>query len=214
MAYLTIASLAVLFLAAFAGAVAGLVSGQMPLDYVVSLAGFPLGGALAAAILFRRGRRDLIAVWSRRLMIGVGAGLAATLVYDGFRMLVRYVLGINFDPFRVQPVFGQILTGLPTTHAFALTAGWSYHFWTGMMLGMVFAALRPRGGMLWGALFAAIIQLGRWAMYPDVLLAGTTDKEFFANGVIGQLVWGLTLGLSTAILAGAMTRAYKSTSMI
>jgi hypothetical protein len=194
-------SLAALFAALLMLALAGLAAAPMPPAYAVSLAAFPLGGLVAGAVLARRGAQALLGLWSARLLAGLAAGLAATLAYDLYRVGVRQLLGISFDPFRVQPVFGQIITGLPTTHPAALAAGWGYHLWLGLLLGMIFAALRPRGGALWGAGFAALLQLGRWAMYPAVLVAGTSDKEFFANGVVGQLVWGAVLGLVVALIA-------------
>lgn len=199
--------LAMLFSTASAGALAGVIAGQMPWEYAVSLAAFPAGAAVAATILFARGRQAIVLAWSWRLFSGATAGLAATLVYDVYRVAVRYVLAIAFDPFRVQPVFGRIITGLPSTHPVALLSGWSYHLWIGLLIGMIFIALRPRGGVLVGALFAAVLQLGRWVMYPDVFWAGFSDREFFANGVLGQLLWGVVLGLVSAWLYGRFTNA-------
>jgi len=208
MTRISIAVMSVLMFAALIAAALGLASGRTPSEYLISIGALPLGAGIAATILSGRGRGDLISAWAVRLFAGAAAGLAATLTYDGYRVGVRDVLGIAFDPFRVQPVFGQILTGLPTTHPIALTAGWSYHIWTGLILGMIFAALRPRGSLIsgaaYGAGFAVIVQLGRWLMYPDVLMAGTSDKEFFANGVVGQLVWGAVLGLVVAWLTGRL----------
>ncbi len=214
MTRMPIAVMSTLMFIALAGAALGLVSGRTPSEYLVTLAALPFGAGIAAAILSGRGRKDLVAAWALRLLTGTVAGLVATLSYDGYRVGVRDILGIAFDPFRVQPVFGQILTGLPTTHPVALAAGWSYHIWTGLILGMIFAALRPRGGLVSGILygmgFAVIIQLGRWLMYPDVLMAGTSDREFFANGVVGQLVWGAILGLAAAWLSARLgDRAQK-----
>jgi hypothetical protein len=136
----------------------------MPPDFAVSVVALPIGLLVAGAVMLWRRQADRLAAWSARLGAGLAAGLAATLAYNLYRVGVRLVFDMPFDPFRVQPVFGQILTGLPSTHAGALVAGWSYHLWIGAMLGMVLAALRPRGGLIAGALFAAAIQLGRWAM--------------------------------------------------
>lgn len=179
--------------------VAGLAAlrlGPTPPSYAISLLAFPLGLLGAGILLARRGDGATLDAWARRLLTGAGAGFVATLSYDGYRMAIHHGLAIPFDPFRVQPVFGQIFTGLPTTHPFSLVVGWSYHLWLGVLLGMVFSALRPRGGLLEGGLFAAVLQLGRWAMYPSVFKAGLTDHEFFANGVVGQLFWGGVLGLT------------------
>lgn len=202
-------ALAALFALVLLAALVGLATTPMPLAYAVSLAAFPAGALTAGAALTARGRSNVIAAWALRLAAGLVAGLTATLTYDAWRVVVRDFIGIAFDPFRVQPVFGQIITGLPTTHPAALAAGWAYHLWIGLLMGMIFAALRPRGGALAGALFAALLQLGRWAMYPGVLRAGTSDKEFFANGVVGQLLWGVVLGLVVALIAARRARKGK-----
>lgn len=182
---------------------AGMVAltGPTPTSFAITLLAAPLGLAVAAAILWTRGRREVIDAWAGRLLRGAGAGITATLVYDSWRVGVRDIWGIAYDPFRVQPVFGQILTGLPTTHTLTLAAGWGHHLWLGALAGMIFAALAPRGGALAGVGFAAAMQLGRWAMYPSVFGAGLADREFIANGVLGQMLWGLVLGTAIAITA-------------
>ena len=183
--------------------------GRTPVEFAISLMAFPLGICGAVAVLTFRGASSAIAVWSGRLAAGLAAGIVATLFYDGYRIAVRDVLAIPFDPFRVQPVFGQILTGLPTTHPLSLVAGWGYHLWLGSQLGMFFAALRPHGGLVAGMLFASAIQIGRWLMYPSVFTAGLGDREFFANGVIGQLLWGCIIGLSLMVIDRHLTDGSK-----
>lgn len=184
----------------FVAGVAILALGPAPAAYAISLIAFPLGAFVAGVALARRGARAAAAHWSLCLLLGLGAGLVATLAYDVYRFVASHTFAVAFDPFRVQPVFGQILTGLPTTHPWALLAGWSYHLWLGALLGMILAAVRPRGGALEGALYVVALQLGRWAMYPSVLQAGTNDQEFFANGIVGQMFWGLVLGLALSAL--------------
>ncbi len=191
---------AALLTLALAAGIAAATLGPAPTIYALALAAFPLGVLAAGALLRRRGARASCEAWAARLLAGAAAGVTATLAYDGYRVGVRDILGIAFDPFRVQPVFGQILTGLPTTHPLTLVAGWGFHLWLGVLVGMVFAAVRPRGGALAGALFAVVLQLGRWAMYPNVFKAGLSDHEFLANGVFGQLFWGVVLGLALGAL--------------
>ena len=200
--------LALFFLVVLLLAGAGLVSGKMPVAYFLSVAAIPFGALVGGALAARSKGVPRLAPMSRILLNGLLAGLVASLIYDAYRVAVRHVLDIPFDPFRVQPVFGQIITGLPTTHPIALGAGWGYHLWVGMMLAMLFAALRPRGGWLFGMLFSALLQMGRWAMYPDILRAGFSDREFFANGVVGQLLWGLIMG---AVVAWLWSRQNQDT---
>ena len=121
-------------------------------------------------------------------------GLVATLVYDLYRLLIKLLLALPFDPYRVQPVFGHIITGLPASHSLALFLGWGYHLWMGILLGMMFALVRPRGGALAGLVFVMMIQVVRLAAYPSVLQASWEDQEFVANGIIGMGLWGVVLG--------------------
>lgn len=194
----------ILLLPLLAGSIV-LAIGRTPVEFAISLIAFPLGVYGAVAVLTYRGASAVIATWAGRLSAGLAAGIVATIFYDGYRIAMRDGLAIPFDPFRVQPVFGQILTGLPTTHPLTLIAGWGYHLWLGSLVGMIFAALRPHGGLLAGALFAAVVQIGRWVMYPSVFTAGLGDREFLANGVIGQLFWGCILGLSLPAIARLLT---------
>lgn len=197
---------AVALLLPIAGGLAALAR-STPIDFGLTLLAAPTGLLVAGGVLAARGRGAALDGWATRLLVGAGAGIAATLVYDLWRVGVRDVWGVAYDPFRVQPVFGQILTGLPTTHPATLAAGWGHHLWLGALAGMVFAAIAPRGGALAGVAFAAAMQIGRWAMYPSVFTAGLTDREFVANGVLGQIVWGAVLGLSLALAMRRTTRA-------
>lgn len=183
----------------------GLATAPMPAAYAISLAAFPAGALAAAGALMARGQTNTLSNWAKTLLRGAGAGLAATVVYDVYLYAMNAFSSLVFDPFRAQPIFGQIITGMPSTHPLALAAGWGYHIWVGLLLGMIFAALRPKGGALTGTIFAAVLQIGRWAMYPHVLRAGTSDQEFFANGIVGQLLWGVVLGLVLSLLATRST---------
>lgn len=194
---------AVLVLALVLAAI-GWLAAPMPGDYAISVAAFPLGALVAGLVLTWRGQGAAVRLWSVRLVTGLVAGLLATAAYDLYRVAVSQVMAVPFDPFRVQPEFGRIVTGLPSTHLLALAAGWAYHLWVGGLLGMVFAALRPRGGAMVGAAFIAAIQIGRWLVYPDVFRAGLADSEFVANGVVGMLLWGAVLGAAVAWLSARL----------
>lgn len=181
-------------------AIGAAIAGPMPPDYLAAIAALPAGLLVSGAVLIRRNRGDIVMRQSRVLLAGLVAGLAATAVYDLYRLFLALVVIDGFVPFRVQPVFGRIITGQPSTHPLALAAGWAHHAWLGAILGMVFAAIRPAGGMLAGAIFIALIQTGRWILYPDVFLAGLAEAEFLLKGVIGPLAWGATAGVVTGSL--------------
>ncbi|MDD3579700.1 MAG: hypothetical protein PHW74_01620 [Desulfobacca sp.] len=175
-------------------AAAGYAWGVIPLAYMVSVGAMPLGLLLAGFILWGRGLYQKLHYCCGVLLMGALWGLLATLAYDLYRPLVKHILSLPFDPYRVQPVFGHIITGLPASDPLALFLGWGYHLWMGILLGMMFAILRPRGGVLAGLLFIAAIQVVRLAAYPSVLQASWEDPEFLANGVIGMGLFGVVLG--------------------
>jgi FtsH-binding integral membrane protein len=175
-------------------AAAGYAWGVMPLAYTVSVGAMPLGLLLAGVILWRRGLKHHLHRYGGLLRLGALWGLVATLAYDLYRPAVKLIFNLPFDPFRVQPIFGHILTGLSPSHPLALILGWGYHLWMGLLLGMIFALLRPRGGALAGLGFIMAIQVLRLAAYPSVLQASWEDPEFLANGVMGMGLWGLVLG--------------------
>lgn len=174
----------------------------MPVSYAVTVAAFPLGALFAGAVLAVRGRASALRLWFSRLFTGLVGGVLATLCYNLYRVPVSEVIPVPFDPFRVQPVFGQIITGLPSTHPWALAAGWGYHLWLGATAGMIFATLVPRGGVLAGIGFVTVLQIGRWMTYPDVFIAGLSEhEELIANGIFGVIIFGVVLGLIVKHLA-------------
>jgi hypothetical protein len=184
------AVLAALVLAAAAGCAWGV----MPLAYTLSVAAMPLGLLLAGVILWQRGLAQYLHRSCAVLFMGALWGLLATLLYDLYRPVVKLIMDLPFDPYRVQPIFGHIITGLSASHPLALALGWAYHLWMGILLGMMFALIRPRGGLLAGLGFVALIQALRLFAYPSVLQASWEDPEFLANGVIGMALWGAVLG--------------------
>lgn len=173
--------------------------GPMPVNYALALGAMPGAVLLAAGILRWRERGDPETTGRARrfwgsLVSGLFWGLAASLVYDLYKPLVKLVLGLQFDPYRAMPHFGHAMTGLPPSSTGSLLAGWVYHFWIGMMLGMIFALLRPRGGILAAVVFVLLLQAVRLAVYPNVLRLSLEDPEFIANGVVGLALWGCVLG--------------------
>lgn len=173
--------------------------GTMPLNYALALGAMPAAVLLGVGFLQWRAARDAqTAAFKSRfwntLATGLVWGLAASLAYDLYKPLVKLVLGLQFDPYRAMPHFGHAMTGLPPSATGSLLAGWFYHYWIGMMLGMIFALLRPRGGALWAVLFVLVLQTVRLAVYPNVLRLSLEDPEFIANGIVGLALWGCVLG--------------------
>lgn len=196
--------LALFFLAA--AALLGYCFGPVPLSYMITFATMPVACLATVLTLWRRGQLQPLHRFLGRLLRGALCGLAATLCYDVYRPVIKSLLGFQFVAFRVMPIFGNIITGLPSTAAGSLIVGWIYHLWIGVLLGMMLSLLRPRGGAFVGLLWATVIQTVRLAAYPIVLQASLQDPEFLATGVIGYALWGLLLGAALRRLADRAPR--------
>jgi hypothetical protein len=174
---------------------AGYALGPLPLIHLLSVVTMPMACLMGGITLFWRQEDALLHRFNGLLMAGAAWGLASTLMYDVYRPLVKIIFGYAFDPYRVMPIFGHILTGLPTNHYLALITGWAYHLWIGILMGMIFGLVRPKGGALAGLIFVLIVQTIRLAAYPSILQASLEDPEFLANGVFGFGLWGVVLGI-------------------
>lgn len=168
--------------------------GPVPLSFTVPFIVFPSSCLLVGAILIRRQLPERLHAFSSGLMRGAVWGLVATLFYDAVRPLITHALGLTFNPYRAMPIFGQLITGLSANDPLTLAAGWTYHFWNGITFGMMFALVRPRGGVIAGLIWAETLQALMMITYPSFLQARLDDPGFLATGLIGHGIWGIVLG--------------------
>ena len=92
------------------------------------------------------------------------------------------------------PICGELITGRPAGDAWAEVAGWTYHFWNGISFGMMFALIRPKGGVILGFLWAEFLQVLMMAVYPAFLRARLDDPGFLVLGLVGHGLYGVVLG--------------------
>lgn len=168
--------------------------GALPMVFTVPFVVMPTSILLSGAILLRRRLHARFRYFAETLARGASAGLLATLAYDAVRPVLRQLFGFDFNPYRAMTVFGELMTGLPGAHAAAQLAGWSYHFWNGISFGMMYALMRPRGGMVTGFVWAMILQGAMMAAYPAFLQARLNDPGFLTMGIVGHGLWGIVLG--------------------
>jgi len=182
-------------LAAVLGAgVAGYLAGPMPLTYLVSIAALPVGVLLTCIGLYRSGRHEQLHSLLQRVSDGALWGVAAIGVYDLYKPLAKLAFGLGLDPYRAMPVFGHLLSGLPVGGDVALLLGWAYHVWIAAACGVLFALLRPRGGVAAGVLWGLLLQTVRLAAYPELTTLLTVDAEMLVVGIAGYALWGAVLG--------------------
>ena len=168
--------------------------GPVPLSFAVPFVVLPSASILVGAMLTRQRRFARLHRFSELVTRGAVVGLGATLLYDAIRPLLVAALGLAFDPYRAIPIFGTLITGLPATDPLTLAAGWIYHYWNGISFGMMFALLRPAGGIGWGVAWALALQLLMMLAYPTLLKARLDDPGFLASGLIGHSLWGIVVG--------------------
>jgi hypothetical protein len=185
----------VAFLAALLGAgIVGYAVGPMPSAYFVSVVALPVGVLVAAATLVRTARYPELQTLLRRVCEGALWGVAAIGVYDLYKPLAKLIFGLGLDPYRAMPVFGHLLSGLPLGSDGALLLGWAYHLWIAAACGVIFALLRPRGGVAAGVAWGLLLQAARLVAYPELAGLLTVDAELLVIGIMGHALWGAVLG--------------------
>lgn len=176
--------------------------GPVPLSFTAPFVVLPASLLLVGAILIRRRQFERVDALRTRLVRGAGWGLIATLAYDVVRPLIKVLVGYAYDPYRAMPIFGSLITGLPGTDPLAIAAGWLYHFWNGITFGVIFALVRPRGGVPAGIAWAMALQVLMMLAYPTLLKARLDDPGFLMLGLVGHTVWGIVLGAGLRRMAG------------
>lgn len=155
--------------------------------------------AIGLVILRARGevRRDL----RRTFVVGVAAGLTATIAYDVAKAVLSQLDPAPWNPFEATRMFGLALLGLDAPDIVARTAGWIFHFTNGATFAMSFAFIL--GGMalrgpIWAIALGAAWGLGlesfQLALYPGWLNI-TAVSEFQQVSFLSHLVYGASLGL-------------------
>ncbi len=168
--------------------------GPVPLRYLAPYVVMPSAGVLLGAVLLGRRNYAGLHLVARRLMLGALWGLIATAVYDVVRPLLLLVLQLEFDPFRAIRVFGSLITRRPERDLFSQCIGWSYHFWNGISFGMMYALVRPRGGLITGLMWGLALEGLMMATYPSFLRLRLDNPGFLVTSIVGHGLWGIVLG--------------------
>ncbi|MFN8532893.1 MAG: hypothetical protein U0556_05050 [Dehalococcoidia bacterium] len=155
---------------------------------------FPTAPILCGVLLVRSRLYGRLQILADRIWAGALGGLIATLVYDAVRPPLVTAFGLTFNPYRAMPFFGSLMTGLETTEPLAIGLGWAYHFWNGISFGMMFALLRPQGGVIAGIVWALFLQGMMMLVYPSFLQVRLSDPGFLLSGIVGHGFWGAVLG--------------------
>ena len=188
--------LLVLFLLGISGlGVLAQTYGDISMEYTAPFVVFPIGCLVGIALLLRRRLPERLHGYTDALIRGAVWGLLATFAYDAIRPVVVSIFGFDYKPFKAIQIFGELITGRSSGTFVSDSAGWAYHFWNGISFAMMFALLRPRGGIILGFLWGETLQMILSVVYVDLLVnfhplaTGT-----LVTGVIGHGLWGIVLG--------------------
>lgn len=130
------------------------------------------------------------------LRVGLLAGLAATVVYDGVRFLVERGHLFGYSGFVPILMFGSWITGAPIGSLGSKIAGWSYHYWNGATFGVIYTLAIGRKNWLWGVGYGVLMECCMLGLFP-LFLRVTNKVDFIAVSMIGHLFYGASLGWLT-----------------
>jgi hypothetical protein len=156
-----------------------------------------LAGIGAAYIIWCGASPNIRSTIKRRALVGIVAGLVATLAYDLSRYLLVTAFHFTFWPFDIFPIFGRLLVGKQSSRIVLATIGWLYHLTNGTGFGVAFMFLFRKPNLLTGLLWAAILEFCMVTLYPSWLGLKAVN-EFLGVSVVGHVAYGAVLGLTAS----------------
>ncbi len=165
--------------------------GWLPLYFLVDALGAPsLAALLAVGVIARRVDER---VFLGRLIAGIWLGFVATIAYDLIRYLIRAAGLISFDPFMTHAIFGRLITGYAETTTVAIVAGWAYHYWNGIGLGLMYTLVAGNARWTYAVVWAVFLEVC-WLLTLPSAFQLKLSVAFVAVSLIGHLAYGSTLG--------------------
>lgn len=136
---------------------------------------------------------DARARLKRLALVGLGAGVAATVVYDASRWALVWIFELSANPWEALPEFGRLFLGTATSDPAVWAAGAAYHVANGLGFAVAYAVIVRKPGWVTGVLWALALESLMLAFYPGWLDI-RTRQEFLSVSMLGHLGYGLTLG--------------------
>jgi len=165
--------------------------------------GFWAAGLLAILWAFVNAQAWMRARLRRTFVLGVVAGILATLAYDAAKTLLSQLDPGPWNPFEATRMFGVALLGESAPDAAVRAIGWLFHLSNGATFGMSFAFVFGRlaaRNAIWavilGAAWGVFLETFQLVLYPGWLGIGTgAMREFQQVSFLAHVVFGATLGL-------------------
>lgn len=143
-------------------------------------------------------RRKLL----RTGLVGITAGLAATLAYDVAKSALSQLDPSPYNPFEATRIFGTLLIGPEASALGIQAAGWASHLLNGTSFGLAYCFVFGRGGetslrwaLLTGIGWGLFLETFQLTLYP-----GWLDIRFYSEFVqisfAAHIVYGAFLGVA------------------
>lgn len=136
----------------------------------------------------------------RRVGIGAACGLAGTIVYDGVRLALVEVGGLDLNPLEAWRLFGIALTDPQQPAAVVMAAGTGFHLINGVAFGVAYTVAFGERGPLAGIAWAFVLETFMVSVYPGWLGLKALG-EFLSVSISAHVAYGAVLGwLARALL--------------
>lgn len=168
------------------------VFGLLPMPFFLDVFGIPLLLVIYALVAYAKEINAEILI--NGLFVGLIAGLVATVAYDGVRAVVERAHPFGYNGFVPILMFGNWITGQPTTSMAAKVAGWTFHYWNGVSFAVIYTLGVGRRPWWWGLVYGVLIECCMLGLFPFFLRV-TSKVDFIAISMIGHLAYGAVLGL-------------------
>ena len=173
--------------------------GDIPLPVLLAIIwGVAVASVVAMGGVGDPGRREAV---RRNVVVGLAAGIVATLAYDATKAVLAQLDSSPYNPFEVTRIFGTILIGASAPKALISTVGWGFHLMNGCTFAIAYSCLFARDGHIskrWalatGVAWGLFLETFQLTLYPGWLKIGFLD-EFRRISFGAHLVFGASLGL-------------------
>ncbi|MDP9326312.1 MAG: hypothetical protein M3O87_07240 [Candidatus Dormibacteraeota bacterium] len=180
-------------------ALVGHILGGIPLPVVLAITwSIAVGAVVAMAGVGDPGQGAAI---RRTVVVGLAAGIVATLAYDGTKAVLAQLDPSPYNPFEVTRIFGTVLVGASAPSSVITAVGWGFHLMNGCTFAIAYACLFGRGGriskrraLVTGVAWGLFLETFQLLLYPGWLKIGFLD-EFRRISFGAHLVFGAGLGL-------------------
>jgi hypothetical protein len=135
----------------------------------------------------RTGRKE----FADLLMVGAFAGLIGTFAYDLSRVPFHIFGQRIFAPISA---YGVWILDAPMSSRFTEVVGWAYHFWNGIMFGVMYAMLMAGRSWLWAVLWGCGLETIAFVSPFGRIFGLWGNWSAIGVAYLGHVAYGIPLG--------------------